>query len=325
MSSRTVCCSPTCAATPPIRPKNRLSCSDGFCAPWARRPTTSPATSTAGSPCTGRCWRATRTLVVLDNAVDADQIRPLLPSSPRSLALATSRNRLSGAVVHDGAVRITMQPMTPDEALDLLRSVIGSRVDDDPEAVRIIAERAGRLPLALRIAGERTSLLPAVPLRTFADELTRRQPLDVLTADETLAVRTVLSWSHDALPGPMAATFRQLGLHPGGPIRLEAAAALTGRTPLQAQGHLSALAAVHMVEQTAQDKFVMHDLVQAYALEQAREHASDEHNRAALSRLVDLYLNTGAAGDTDAVALPPSAPARPASAQRRNVDTPTTR
>ncbi|SES39682.1 NB-ARC domain-containing protein [Lentzea albida] len=251
---------------------------------------------------------ATRTLVVLDNAVDADQIRPLLPSSPQSLALVTSRNRLSGAVVQDGAVRITLRPMSSDEALDLMRSVLGTRVDGDLAAARVIADRAGRLPLALRIAGERANLLPTVPLRKLADELTRRQPLDVLTADETLAVRTVLSWSHDALPAPIAATFRQLGLHPGGPIRIEAAAALIGLSPLQAQGHLSALATVHLVEQTSQDKFVMHDLVQAYALEQVRELADEETNREALSRLVDLYLNTGAAAIR---MLWPSRPRRP--------------
>lgn len=261
---------------------------------------------------------ATRTLVVLDNAVDAEQIRPLLPSSPRSLALVTSRNRLSGAVVRDGAVRITLHPMTSNEALDLMRSVLGARVDDELDAVRIIADRAGRLPLALRIAGERAHLLPTVPLRKLADELTRRQPLDVLTADETLAVRTVLSWSHEALPAPMAATFRQLGLHPGGPIRIEAAAALIGRTPLQAQGHLSALATVHLIEQTAQDKFVMHDLVQAYAFEQAREFAGEEGNRAALSRLVDLYLNTGAAAIR---MLWPSRPRRPLDLPSRDLTT----
>lgn len=261
---------------------------------------------------------ATRTLVVLDNAVDAEQIRPLLPSSPRSLALVTSRNRLSGAVVHDGAVRITLHPMTSNEALVLMRSVLGARVDDELDAVRVIVDRAGRLPLALRIAGERANMLPTVPLRRLADELTRRQPLDVLTADETLAVRTVLSWSHDALPAPMAATFRQLGLHPGGPIRIEAAAALIGRTPLQAQGHLSALATVHLVEQTAQDKFVMHDLVQAYALEQAHKLAGEEANRAALSRLVDLYLNTGAAAIR---MLWPSRPRRPLDLPRRELTT----
>jgi transcriptional regulator with XRE-family HTH domain/tetratricopeptide (TPR) repeat protein len=261
---------------------------------------------------------ATRTLVVLDNAVDAEQIRPLLPSSPRSLALVTSRNRLSGAVVHDGAVRITLHPMTSNEAIVLMRSVLGTRVDDELDAVRVIVERAGRLPLALRIAGERANLLPTTPLRKLADELTRRQPLDVLTADETLAVRTVLSWSHDALPAPMAATFRQLGLHPGGPIRIEAAAALIGRTPMQAQGHLSALATVHLIEQTAQDKFVMHDLVQAYALEQAHKFAGEEANRAALSRLVDLYLNTGAAAIR---MLWPSRPRRPLDLPQRDLTT----
>ncbi|WP_394620154.1 helix-turn-helix domain-containing protein [Lentzea sp. JNUCC 0626] len=260
----------------------------------------------------------TRTLIVLDNAADADQIRPLLPGAPGSLVLVTSRNRLSGAVVRDGAVRITLHPMAETEAHDLLRGLLGSRVDADPQAARLIAERAGWLPLALRIAGERASLLPTVPLRKFADELTRHQPLDVLAADETSAIRTVLSWSHNALPQDMATTFQLLGLHPGGHIRIEAAAALIDCSPRQAQGHLSALAAVHLVEQTATDHFVMHDLVRAYALEQARELNPAQHNIAALTRLIDLYLSTGEAAIR---MLWPSRPRRPLGLDRRRMTT----
>jgi tetratricopeptide (TPR) repeat protein len=232
---------------------------------------------------------------VLDNAVDDEQVRPLLPGSAPSMALITSRNRLSGAVVREGAVRITLHPMTANEARELLRSVVGPRIDAEPSAAQVIADRAGRLPLALRIAAERASLLPNTPLHALADELTRRQPLDVFAVDDTLAVRTVLSYSHDALPANMSATFRVLGLHPGGPIRIEAAAALMNQPPVQAQGHLSALAGVHLLEQTAGDRFVMHDLVHSYALELALEHGSPESNTAALERLVDSYLRTGAA------------------------------
>lgn len=260
----------------------------------------------------------TRTLVVLDNAFDAEQVRPLLPGSASSLALITSRNRLSGAVVHEGAVRITLQPMTADEAHELLSSVLGRRVEAEPGAVQVIADRAGRLPLALRIAAERASRLPNTPLRALADELTRRQPLDVFAVDDTLAVRTVLSYSHDALPAQMSATFRMLGLHPGGAIRVEAAAALIDRPPAHAQGHLSALASVHLVEQTAQDRFVMHDLVHSYALELAYEHAPHEANTAALDRLVDSYLRTGEAATR---LLWPSRPRRPLDLPRHNLTT----
>ncbi|WP_394617384.1 helix-turn-helix domain-containing protein [Lentzea sp. JNUCC 0626] len=237
----------------------------------------------------------TRTLVVLDNAVDDGQVRPLLPGSAPSLAVVTSRNRLSGAVVREGAIRITLQPMTFEEAQELLRSVVGPRIDTNLTAAQLIADYAGRLPLALRIAAERASLWPNMPLQALADELACRQPLDVFAVDETLAVRTVLSYSHDALPPKMSATFRVLGLHPGGPIRVEAACALMGQPPSQAQGHLLALAAVHLLEQTGQDGFVMHDLVHSYALELARERNMAEDNKTALERLVDSYLCTGAA------------------------------
>ncbi|GLY51447.1 hypothetical protein [Lentzea sp. NBRC 102530] len=118
---------------------------------------------------------------------------------------------------------------------------------------------------------------------------------DVFAVDDSLAVRTVLSYSYDALPSNMSDTFRALGLHPGGPIRVEAASALMGQAPSQAEGHLLALAAVHLLEQTGQDGFVMHDLVHSYALELARERNTPEDNKAALERLVDWYLCTGAA------------------------------
>jgi tetratricopeptide (TPR) repeat protein/transcriptional regulator with XRE-family HTH domain len=250
----------------------------------------------------------TRTLVVLDNAFDAEQIRPLLPGSATSLALITSRNRLSGAVVHEGAVRLTVQPMSAGEAHELLRSVVGPRLDVDPAAAQAIADRAGRLPLALRIAAERANLKRNTPLSALADELTRRQPLDVFAVDDTLAVRTVLSYSHDALPPKMAAAFRFFGLHPGGPIRIEAAAALAELPPEFALGHLSALASVHLIELTPKDQFVMHDLVRSYAHELALEHNPREANVAALERLIDSYLSTGAAATR---LLWPSRPRRP--------------
>lgn len=260
----------------------------------------------------------TRTLVVLDNAKDAEQVRPLLPGSSTSLALVTSRNRLSGAVVHEGAIRITVGPMTVSEAHELLKSVVGPRIDADPGAAQAIANRAGRLPLALRIAAERASLWPNMSLRTLADELTRRQPLDVFAVDDTLAVRTVLSYSHDVLPTHMSTTFRLLGLHPGGPIRIEAAAALADLPPTCTQGHLSALAGVHLLEQTDQDRFVMHDLVHSYALELALERNPEAVNVAALARLVDFYLYTGAAATR---LLWPSRPRRPLDLSERNLTT----
>ncbi|WP_030469124.1 helix-turn-helix domain-containing protein [Lentzea aerocolonigenes] len=260
----------------------------------------------------------TRTLVVLDNAFDAEQIRPLLPGSATSLALITSRNQLSSAVVHEGAVRLTVPPMSADEAHELLRSVVGPRLDVDPAAARVIADRAGRLPLALRIAAERANLKRNTPLSALADELTRRQPLDVFAVDDNLAVRTVLSYSHDGLPPKMAATFRLFGLHPGGPIRIEAAAALTELPPEFALGYLSALASVHLIELTPKDEFVMHDLVRSYAHELALEHNSREDNVAALERLIDSCLSTGAAATR---LLWPSRPRRPLDLPRDKLTT----
>ncbi|GGU39797.1 helix-turn-helix domain-containing protein [Lentzea flava] len=303
------------AADPPEDPAVVLG---GFLRSLGATPSEIPSDLAGRAALYRTLLEGTRMLVVLDNAVDDEQVRPLLPGSAPSLALITSRNRLSGAVVHEGAVRITLRPMTADESHQLLRSVIGRRIDAEPSAAQVIADRAGRLPLALRIAAERASLWPNTPLHALADELTRRQPLDVFAVDDTLAVRTVLSYSHDALPDKMSNTFRLLGLHPGGPIRIEAAAALIDQPPSQAQGHLSALASVHLLEQTAEDRFVMHDLVHSYALELALEHDPQDHNIAALERLVDSYLRTGAAATR---LLWPSRPRRPIDLPRHNLTT----
>jgi transcriptional regulator with XRE-family HTH domain len=95
-----------------------------------------------------------RVLVVLDNARDVAQVRPLLPGSPRCMTLVTSRDALSGLVAGDGALRLSLDPLTLPESVGLLRDLIGRRVVDDPDAAAKLAQQCGRLPLALRVAAE---------------------------------------------------------------------------------------------------------------------------------------------------------------------------
>ena len=172
-----------------------------------------------------------RVLVVLDNARDADQVRPLLPGGPGCLVVVTSRDRLAGLVAVDGAYPLVLDLPTHDEARQLVERRLGpARVAADPDAVADIIDGCGRLPLALAVVAARAATNPHLPLRTFADELSdARGALDALAGGEAAAdVRTVFSWSYERLSPEAGRLFRLLGLHPGPDISAGAAAGLLG-------------------------------------------------------------------------------------------------
>ncbi len=171
-----------------------------------------------------------RVLVVLDNAVSAEQVRPLLPGSAGCLALVTSRNRLAALTARDGAVRLIPSVLEPEESVELLRRILGTRiVDRAPEETRELAALCGHLPLALRIAAERIASSGHDELADVVGQLRdERARLDALSLedDESAAVRAVFSWSYQTLKPEHAHTFRLLGLHPGVQFGVEDAAAL---------------------------------------------------------------------------------------------------
>ena len=172
-----------------------------------------------------------RMLIVLDNARDAEQVRPLLPGNGECLVVVTSRDQLAGLVALDGAVPITLDLLPRDEARALLGHRIGvQRVTGDVCAADELVEACARLPLALNIAAGRAMAHPAVPLATLAGELRDvRGRLDLLSAGETTAeVRAVFSWSYRSLRPGAARLFRLLGLHPVRDISAAAAASVAG-------------------------------------------------------------------------------------------------
>ncbi|MBN6039989.1 tetratricopeptide repeat protein [Amycolatopsis sp. 195334CR] len=237
-----------------------------------------------------------RMLVLLDNAATPDQIRPLLPNEPRCLVVVTSRSRLSGLVARDGAHRISLDLLTPDEANRLLRGIIGQdRIDQEPVAVAELAHRCAYLPLALRIAAERVASRPRNTVAELVHELAdERQRLDVLAADddESTAVRTVFSWSYHALSRDTARMFRQLGLHPGPTISLDAAAALTDSTTNDTRRLLDNLVGGHLLAETEPDRYHFHDLLRDYAAEQAAANEPGQSRDSATGRLYQWYLHT---------------------------------
>jgi DNA-binding SARP family transcriptional activator/Flp pilus assembly protein TadD len=238
-----------------------------------------------------------RMLVVLDNAGSADQVRPLLPGSPACTVLVTSRDALAGLVARDGAMRLDLDVLPPQDAVAVLRALIGARVDDEPAAAAELAEQCCRLPLALRVAAELAAARPAVPLAGLTAELADLQTrLDLLDAggDPGTQVRAVFSWSYRHLHAADARAFQLFGLHPGPDLEPYAAAALAGATVPQARRALDVLARAHLIQLAGPGRHGMHDLLRGYARELAATVDGGQEQHAALTRLFDHYLHTAA-------------------------------
>lgn len=242
-----------------------------------------------------------RILIALDNAASSGQVRPLLPGAPGCAVIVTSRGRLPGLGAREGATRVTLAPLLPAEAAELLRKILGpERTSIEPSAVAAIAAECAFLPLALRIAAERAIVRPHQKLASLAAQLTAaRDRLDALAADDDPAtsVRTVFSWSYRALSPETACMFRLLGLHPGPDISVPAAAALAGSTLRDVARALERLAGAHLVEETAPGRYRFHDLLRAYATERADTDETPADRTAALSRVLTWYLHTADAAD----------------------------
>ncbi|WP_405984481.1 ATP-binding protein [Streptomyces sp. NBC_00872] len=244
-----------------------------------------------------------RMLIVLDNAATVGQVRPLLPGSAGCLVVVTSRSRLSGLAVRDGARRLTLGTLPQPEAVALLRAVTaGYRPEDDLEKLTELAGLCARLPLALRIAAERAASQPHLRLDDLIADLRDESALwDALSTgddEEAEAVRTVFAWSYRALPDRAARLFRLLGLHPGPEFGLHAAAALAGLTAARTRQLLDSLVGAHLLEQTAPDRYQFHDLLRAYATDQAQHEEPPEERKAALRRVLDWYLHTADAAQS---------------------------
>ena len=257
-----------------------------------------------------------RMLVVLDNAREVGQVRPLLPGSPGCATVVTSRDTLAGLVAGDGAVRLEVDVLPLPAAVGLLRGLIGARVDEDLTAASALARQCCGLPLALRVAAELAAARPDVPLAGLAAELgDLQQRLDALETggDERTAVRSVLSWSYQYLSPPAARMFRLLGLHPGPDVTVSRCRQPGRRPPVQARRALGELTRAHLISRHLPGRYACHDLLRAFAAGQT--HASDDQavRRAATGRVLDHYLHTAHAADMllnparDQIGLPPHA------------------
>jgi DNA-binding SARP family transcriptional activator len=240
-----------------------------------------------------------RVLVVLDNALDSDQVRPLLPGSPGCLVVVTSRTELTSLAAAEGAHLTNLDTLTEAESRELLEARLGKqRVAGEPAAVRELTELCGGLPLALAVAAARAAADPGLPLGGLARELAHaRSRLDALSADDEASVSAVFSWSYRQLAALAARMFRLLGLHRGPDISVPAAASLAG-TPLpQARGALQELIRAHLITEPVPGRYALHDLLRAYAAEAAASAESAAERSVAAGRVLDHYLHTACAAD----------------------------
>ena len=252
-----------------------------------------------------------RVLVLLDNARDPEQVRPLLPGNPGCLALVTSRDRLSGLVARDGAVSMTLDVLTPDEAYALLARLLGTqRVQAEPQAAGEVAALCGHLPLALRIAAANLSRRRHTSIAEFATRL-RQDRLDSLHVGGD-GIRAAFALSYTALPAGARRLFRLLGQAPGADITVPAAAAIFGSEAVTTERLLDRLAAAHLVDEHVPGRYTLHDLLREYAAERAAGEDDAASRAAALDRLYEHYLRHVDAAATlvyPRVARLPTAPA----------------
>jgi DNA-binding SARP family transcriptional activator/Tfp pilus assembly protein PilF len=267
---------------------------------------------------------ARRMLLVLDNARDAEQVRPLLPGGGGCLVLITSRSQLAGLIATHDARALTLDLLTDAEARELLAKRLGSaRLAAEPGAATELIGLCARLPLALAIAAARASAWPGLRLAALAEELQdSRRRLDALdTGDTAASTRAVFSWSVHSLPALAARMFGLLALHPGPDITIPAAASLAGISPPQARQMLGELLDSHLVTQHGPGRFAMHDLLRVYAAEQAAEREPHTERRAAIQRVLDYYLHTSHAAalllNPHRVSVPALPPPRPGATPER--------
>jgi DNA-binding SARP family transcriptional activator len=237
-----------------------------------------------------------RMLVVLDNAATTEVVRPLLPGTPGCAVLVTSRDALAGLVARDGAARLELDLLPLDEAVALLSELIGDQARADPHATAELARQCARLPLALRVAAELVAARPPVPLTDLVADLAgHRRRLDLLDAagDPRTAVRAVFSWSYQQLTPDAARMFRLLGIHPGPDVTAAAAGSLAALAEADARRLLRDLARAHLIAEHVPGRYAFHDLLRAYAAEQAQTDNEPERN-AATGRVLDYYLHTAA-------------------------------
>lgn len=232
-----------------------------------------------------------RTIVLIDNARDVTQVRPLLSGAENSLTIITSRNQLAGLAVREGARSIPLRRWNAEESRQLLIGRLGlARVQETPEAIDSIIHSCAGLPLALAIAAARSSLQPASAMPELANDLaTRARTLDSLSASDQDSVRSAFEWSYRSLGPNQARLFRLLAAHPGPRMSVLSVASLLEVASNEARSLIADLVGANMVLEAATDYVEVHDLLRMYSDELFD--LDDERTSAEL-RLLEHYVRS---------------------------------
>lgn len=280
-------------AAPPVRPAEVIR---GFLGALGVDPSGIPVSLDTQAALYRSLLAGRRFLLLLDNARDAEQVRPLLPGTETCLVLVTSRSQLSSLAACEGAQLLDLDLLTVTEARELLTRHLGaSRASREPRVLDELIELCARLPLALSIVAARAAAAPALPLAGLADELRdARLRLDALDAgDLATNVQAVFSCSYRHLREPAARMFRMLSLHPGPDVSAPAAASLAGVPLVRARKALGELTRAYLVTEHAPGRFTFHDLLRNYAAHQDSSVDTETERNTAVRRMLDHYLRTG--------------------------------
>jgi DNA-binding SARP family transcriptional activator len=237
-----------------------------------------------------------KVLIVLDDAKDAAQVRPLLPGSASCAVLVTARNRMPDLA---GSRVVDLDVLEDAEAWEMFAGIIGQdRAQAEPEATEAVLAACAGLPLAIRIAGARLTARSNWTVRNLARRLAdERRRLDEFKSGD-LAVRACFEVSFASLPEPEpdgvdpAHAFRLLGLWQGPFIGLPAAAAMIGRPEDAVADALEVLVDAQLLQAPAPDRYRFHDLLKTYAADRAMAEEPQADRDDAVSRVLTWYLHT---------------------------------
>jgi DNA-binding SARP family transcriptional activator/tetratricopeptide (TPR) repeat protein len=279
------------AVAPPVAPVEALA---GFLSSLGLAADRIPSTVDQAAAVYRSLLADRRVLVVLDDARDADQVRPLLPGGAGPVVIVTSRNRLHGLVARDGARRLDLDILSPADAEGLLVGVVGAdRVRGQAEATAELARLCGRLPLALRIAAANLVGHPGTTVADYAARLATGDRLALLEVpgDPGSGVRVAFGQSYTGLPAPARRLFRRLGVTPCLDLTAATAGRLLDPDDPAADAVLDTLATAHLVTEHAPGRYAVHDLLRLYAAERAAAEEDPTDATAALDRLFGHYLD----------------------------------
>ncbi|MEV0677956.1 BTAD domain-containing putative transcriptional regulator [Actinosynnema sp. NPDC050436] len=242
-----------------------------------------------------------RVLLLLDNARDSNQVRPILDATTSCFTIITSRTRPFALSVHQDAVALHVPPLSAAESVALLRDVVGAdRADENPEAISELAGSSDGHPLALKIVAQHVALRPEIALSDLVDDFNSPEGLGVLGSsddsdDENATLAAAFAWSYRALPPETARVFRLLGLHFTTEFGPEAAGALSGEPVSTTTRHLSTLTRANLLQYGATKRFRLHDLLHGYAVDLVRHEDSLPATKSALTGLFNHYLASATA------------------------------